>query len=315
MKVLLTGGAGFIGSAVTRTLLDHGHKVLVCDNMATGLRSNIDARCEFYEIGAESPKILDIAQTFGVEVIAHIGGNSSGEIGEIEPLNDNLWNVTSTLNLLTIAQKLKIKKFVYASSMGVYGQSDGENKLREVDQPLPISIYGSGKLCAEQYLKTFAGRNIQTTALRMFNVYGPGQNLSNPKQGMISIYMEQRLRGPKVIVRGSVDRVRDFVYIDDVCSFWLAILTNTNVKPEFSAINISTGIGTKVSRILELLGHCAGSIDIEIQENTPADQNAVIGDNTVAKNKFGWTPQVSIEEGIKRMWSWAQNQKRSEVQS
>jgi UDP-glucose 4-epimerase len=310
MHVLVTGGAGFIGSKVTRHLLDLGHEVSICDNLATGEISNIDKRAKFIEAGAESPQILNFCESERIDAIAHIGGNSSGEIGEMEPLNDISWNVVSTLNLLNVAQKLKINKFVYASSMGVYGQSDGARSLKETDSEAPISIYGAGKYCSERYLQTFASRGVNSIALRLFNVYGPGQNLKNPRQGMISIYMEQRLRGPKVIVRGSTDRVRDFVYIDDVVKAWeLALLKKDHVG--FAAVNISTGLGTKVVEVLDQIGTNAGSFEMEVQGSTPADQHAVIGDNSKAATFLGWTPETNLNDGISKMWAWAVCQKNT----
>ena len=311
MRVLVTGGAGFIGSKVATHLLNRGHQLLLCDNMATGCRTNIDPRARFIEVGAESPKLHQEMKSFGVEAVAHIGGNSSGEMGEIDPLSDIRWNVESTLNLLHAAEKLKIRRFVYASSMGVYGQPSEGQKLCEVDSGRPISVYGTGKLCSEAYLAAFASRGIGCIALRMFNVYGPGQNMANPRQGMVSNYMDQLLRGPKVIVRGSLERILDFVYIDDVVRGWELAIERSGLVDGFHAVNISTGVGSKVSEVLELMGEYAGGIEIEIQGATPADQRAVIGDNALARKFLGWQPQFAVAEGLRNMWDWAVCQKNS----
>ena len=304
MKILVTGGAGFIGSKLSATLLNRGHEVVALDNMATGLKTNLDPRAKFFEIGAESPRIFELLKDLKFDAIAHLGGNSSGEIGELNPIHDVNWNVASTLNLLSFAQIFGIKKFVYASSMGVYGQPEGMAPIQESTVCAPISIYGTGKICAENYLKLFAQRGIETLALRMFNVYGPGQNLSNPRQGMISIYMEQRLRGPKVVVKGSLDRVRDFVYIDDVVDAWTTALECSSALG-FASLNIATGVSSTVRDVLGHLESCAGPTEIEVQDPTPADQRAVVGSPILIMKTLNWRPKTELSEGISKMWSWA----------
>lgn len=309
MRVFVTGGAGFIGSRLAKRLLDDGHTVLICDNMATGLESNLDARAKTLRMGAESPDLLNELRNFKPDAIAHVGGNSSGEVGELEPMNDAQWNVLSTLNLLTIAQQLKIGKFVYASSMGVYGQSPKDHRLTESDAGNPISVYGTGKLNAERYLSTFAQRGINVVSLRMFNVYGPGQNLANPRQGMLSIYMEQLLRSPKVVVRGSLDRVRDFVFIDDVVDAWLKALSADHLTGH-QIVNIGTGVGTSVGQIFDTLRTFAGPIEIDLQSPTPADQNTIISNPSKALEVLAWKANVSLQDGLKSMWTWAKQQKQ-----
>jgi UDP-glucose 4-epimerase len=304
MRILVTGGAGFIGGKLSVNLLNRGHDVVVIDNMATGLKTNLDPRANFFEIGAESPTIFDLLKGFKFDAIAHLGGNSSGEIGELNPVHDVHWNVASTLNLLSFSQKFGISKFVYASSMGVYGQPDGFAPLLESSVCAPISIYGAGKICAENYLKLYAQRGIDTLALRMFNVYGPGQNLSNPKQGMISIYMEQRLKSPKVVVKGSLDRLRDFVYIDDVVDAWTKALEGSPVRG-FAALNLATGIASTVRDVLGHLESVAGPTDIEVHDPTPADQRAVVGSPILAMKILNWQSNTGLSEGISKMWKWA----------
>jgi UDP-glucose 4-epimerase len=304
MHILVTGGAGFIGGKLSTNLLDRGHDVFVIDNMATGLKTNLDPRAKFFEVGAESPMIFELLKNFKFDAIAHLGGNSSGENGELSPVDDINWNVVSTLNLLNLSQKFGIRRFVYASSMGVYGQPEGLAAIPESTICAPISIYGAGKICAENYLRLFAQRGMATLALRMFNVYGPGQNLSNPRQGMISIYMEQRLRGPNIVVKGSLDRVRDFVFIDDAVEAWTTALESSSGRG-FAALNIATGVSSTVRDVLVHLESCAGQTQIEVQDPTPADQRAVVGSPVLIMKTLNWRPKTELSEGISKMWSWA----------
>ncbi len=231
------------------------------------------------------------------------GGQSSGEISERRPRDDFQWNVASTLNLLVIAERLKIKKFVYASSMGIYGECKKET-FREEDAGRPISIYGAGKLAAETYLGTFASRGMTNISLRMFNVYGPGQNLENQLQGMVSIFLSQLLQTGRVMVRGSLERVRDFVYIDDIVSAWRKSIYTDALAEGFYAFNVGSGVGTTVGRLLEIFKQFAGSFDIEVTGGTPKDQFATISCNTKIRNALGWEPKVGLEEGLHRFWEW-----------
>jgi len=308
MRILISGAAGFIGSRLAIRLLDEGHKVLGCDNMATGLASNIDPRMEFIESGAESDAVFSAAKKFGIDHIAHIGGNSSGEVGEMSPLKDVQWSTMATVNLGKLAETSRVRRFVYASSMGVYGQNSTGEPFKETDCVTPLSIYGASKLACEGYLNTFARRGLSVVSLRMFNVYGPGQNLGNTKQGMVSIYMEQLLRSPKVVVRGSLQRVRDFVYIDDVVDAWCLALRNTSLPSGHETINVATGVGHTVEQLLEELRKLRGTLEIELSESTPAVQQVTVADVSKARAMLGWAAQHSLAAGLKKFWEWGKCQ-------
>ena len=303
MKILVTGAAGFIGSKLAYRLIRDGHEVLVIDNLSTGKKENVPAGARFIESCASSPSILDAISEFRADVIAHCGGQSSGEISEKRPRDDIQWNVVSTLNLLTIAERLGIKKFVCASSMGVYGECKSE-VLREEDSGQPISIYGAGKLAAEVYLNTFSKRGMTNISLRMFNVYGPGQNLENQLQGMVSIFLAQLLRSGRVVVRGSLARVRDFVYIDDVVSAWCKAIYTDALASGFYAFNVGSGVGATVGELLENVKRFAGDFEIEVTGCTPKDQFAAVSCNGRIREVLGWEPRIALTEGLERFWEW-----------
>lgn len=305
MKILVTGGAGFIGGKIATALISDGHDVTVIDNLKTSSRSGVAKRARFIEIGAESPHLPALLGDCRFNAILHAGGQSSGEIGEKHPLNDVHWNVVSTLNLLALAEARGIKKFLYASSMGVYGLLKQAAPLSEEDGGQPISIYGAGKLASETYMAAFARRGITTVSLRMFNVYGPGQNMDNQLQGMLSIYLSQLMRAKKVEVRGSLERVRDFVYIDDVADAWKRALYNDHLPTGFHVYNVASGVGMSVREALGIFKEICGDFEIRVQNSTPRDQMVTVANISKIKTELGWTPKTDLRSGLAQFWRWA----------
>ncbi|APJ04581.1 NAD-dependent epimerase/dehydratase family protein [Silvanigrella aquatica] len=309
MEILLTGGAGFIGAKVCEKLINIGHNVTIIDNMSTGLIDNINKQVNFIECGAESRLIHEKLNKFKFDAILHIGGQSSGEIGERNPLNDIQWNVVSTLNLLDYASKNNIYKFIYASSVGVYGTAmKSQNELLvENTAGNPISVYGTGKLSSEKYIDTYVKRGLVAFSLRMFNVYGPGQNMDNPDQGMISIYLSQLIKNKKLQVKGSLQRVRDFIYIDDVVNAWILALNYSDQTPIHHKINIGSGTGVTIEHITSLLKNYFGNYPLEVLSSTPADQTYTIANIENAKKILSWSPEVDLEYGLAHFYKWAIN--------
>lgn len=307
MNILVTGGAGFIGSKIAASLLADGHQITVVDNLKTGRHGGVVKGARFVEIGAESPELPTLLGDLRFDAVVHAGGQSSGEIGEKRPLDDIQWNVVSTLNLLTLAEAHGIKRFLYASSMGVYGLVKPGEPLREEDGGQPISIYGAGKQASETYLSVFAKRGITTISLRMFNVYGPGQNMDNQLQGMLSIYLSQLLRTGKVAVRGSLDRIRDFVYIDDVVGAWKCALTSDRPSAGFHPYNVASGVGMSVREALAVLKDIRGDFEVEVQAGTPQDQMSVVADVSKIREELGWTPKTDLRTGLSEFWRWAKD--------
>ena len=250
-RYLVTGGAGFIGSWVARELLNRGDSVLIIDNLSTGFKENIPLGADFIQSDCQNSSIYDELAGEKFDAIMHIAGQSSGEISFSDPAYDLRSNAESTLHLLKYALNIGCKRFLYASTMSVYGQPASDEPVSEDDQCSPISFYAVGKIASEQYLKIYQKYGIQPTALRLFNVYGPGQNLDNLRQGMLSIYLAQMIRNKKIIVKGSLDRFRDFIYIDDVVKSFLLCLDNP--KTIGGIFNIGTGVKTTVNDLLKKL--------------------------------------------------------------
>ncbi|WP_151900699.1 NAD-dependent epimerase/dehydratase family protein [Sulfurimonas hydrogeniphila] len=305
MRYLVTGGAGFIGSAIANRLLNEGNEVYVIDNLQTGHLSNIPKNTVFINEDFSKNETIEKLQNAKFDVIFHIGGQSSGEISFEDPEYDLNTNTLSTLKLLQYCVKTGCKKFVYASTMSVYGEQSNKEQFSEDDVENPKSFYAVGKLASEKYMKIFAQQyDIEYVALRYFNVYGPGQNLENLKQGMVSIYLKQFLDDSfeKVLVKGDLNRFRDLIYIDDVVD--ITIESSRNDKFKNKILNIGTGKKTTVKQILTLIkDNLQSTKDIVISKGTPGDQFGIYANNQLLLSIYD-KPLTSFEQGLKKMIEW-----------
>jgi len=303
MHILVTGGAGFIGSHLSRRLIAKGHQVTVVDNLSTGVRENVPAEADFIELDLTKPDSIQELPDQPFQVICHLAGQSSGEKSFDDPLYDFEANARSTLQLATWALKRAIPAFLYASSMGVYGQVSSQ-PVSESLAPQPISYYGASKRGAELLLEVAAQQGLRVVSFRMFNVYGPGQNLSNMKQGMVSIYLAYLLRGQPLIIKGSLERIRDLVYIDDVTAAWELALE----KQVQGVFNLGSGTGTSVRALVAALLSACGldpNYPIEQMESTLGDQFAMTADIKALHSALDWEPKISLSAGLERMVAWA----------
>ena len=206
--------------------------------------------------------------------------------------------------MLKWAMKRKVRRFLYASSMSVYGNVI-KVPVPETEVCLPLSFYGITKLTGEHYVRHFSIEGLQTTCFRMFSVYGPGQDMSNLKQGMASIFMSYIIKGETIHVKGSKDRFRDFIYIDDVVDAWLKALDEPR---SFGKVyNLGSGKRTHVYELINEEIKACGlvSYPIKYEGTTPSDQYGLYADISNIKNDLVWTPRYSLSEGLKIMTEWA----------
>lgn len=305
-KFLVTGGAGFIGSALSQKLLNHGHEVWVIDNLSTGYRSNIPAGANFIEGFCEDRALLEAMGEIAFDCIFHIAGQSSGEVSFDNPVLDMQANVQSTLVLLQYALKVNCKKVVFASSMSVYGDPC-ELPVTELSQTKPKSFYAVGKLASEHYLRIYESLGIESVSLRLFNVYGPGQNMANLRQGMASIFLAQSIQSNKIVVKGNVQRFRDFVLIDDVVEvFWRSYANDI----KSGIYNVSAGKKITVQNILDLItDESKEDITIEVAEGTLGDQYGIYGSADKLESAIDFELNKDFSEGFKNMIKWAKTLK------
>jgi UDP-glucose 4-epimerase len=302
-KVLITGVAGFIGSHIANRFISEGYEVVGVDDLSGGKEENIPAGIQF--IKGDLAKIATISQLPDhCDLILHLAGQSSGEISFDDPVADLEKNAVSTLNLIHYGIRNKSSKLVYASSMSVYG-SVPDLPIKESCHPIPLSCYGVGKLAAEGYLNVYKNQ-LPYVALRMFNVYGPGQDLNNMRQGMVSIFLAQALGSGKILVKGSTERFRDFIYIDDVVEAWFKAATNPSIRNLI--LNLGTGKRTSISYLLSEICNSVPGSEYFVEGSTPGDQNGIFPDVMQLKELLNINEFTELKLGIQLFVEWARKQ-------
>jgi len=303
-KILVTGVAGFIGSNVASRFLQEGYSVVGVDDLSGGHLDNIPEGIEFIKGD------LALASTIAMlpsdcRKILHLAGQSSGEISFDDPVADLEKNTVSTLNLIRYGIENKIERLVYASSMSTYGAVPDE-AISESHECRPLSCYGVSKHTSEGYLRVYQGM-LPSVSLRMFNVYGPGQDLSNLRQGMVSIYLAQALANGQIEVKGSTDRFRDLIFIDDVVEAWFRASTYPSALGQ--TLNLGTGVKTTVGILLERVCELVPDSSYFVQGATPGDQSGIFADVTALKSCLGMNSFVPADIGLRKFFDWARKSK------
>lgn len=305
---LVTGGAGFIGSHISRRLLEIDYNVVIVDNLSTGKRENIPPEAEFVQLDVARPDFLTQLPNRDYEAVLHLAAQSSGAISAEKPLYDMQANAASTLLLSRWCLERHIPRFLYASSMAIYGDQQAL-PVSETADCRPLSYYGVSKLNSEHLLRLASREGLSYTGFRMFSVYGPGQNLANLKQGMVSIFLAYVLKEQPIPVKGSFDRFRDFIYIDDVVSAWLKALTDSAATNQI--YNLGSGQPTTVreliTSIIQACGHNPATYEVYEDAPTPGDQFGLYADNSQLQHDLNWSPQTSLSAGIATMVDWAKS--------
>lgn len=275
------------------------------DNLSTGNIERIPQGCKFIRGDVSDPCVIAQLNGEKFDAIIHIAGQSSGEISFDDPIYDLHTNTQSTILLLKYALETGCKKFVYASSMSTYGDHKPP-KCFESAEKVPKSFYAVGKLASENYMRIYSDMGIACTALRFFNVYGVGQNLDNLRQGMASIFLAMAIRNHRILVKGSKDRFRDFVYIDDVVN---AVVKSLNRDKGYDVFNVCTGTPTTVENVIAtIIAELPYNVEVTYSEGTPGDQFGIYGDFSKIRKSLGWTPAYSFEDGMKKMVEWARKE-------
>jgi len=300
VKVLVTGGAGFIGSNLVRALVERGDDVRVLDNFSTGNRSNLaelTAEIEIVEGELRSYERVHAA-TRGVEVAFHQGALPSVPRSVQDPLTTSAVNVEATLNVLLAARDEGIRRVVFASSSSVYGNS-GELPRVETQNPDPISPYGVSKLAAERYCVSFARvYPLETVALRYFNVFGPNQDPTSQYSAAVPRFMTAIANGRPVSIYGDGEQRRDFTYVANVVDANLLAADAEGVSGH--VLNVATGRATTVNELAEAIGALlCRSVERDDQPERPGDVRDSWADVTRARESLGWTPRVGLDEGLR----------------
>lgn len=300
-KVLVTGGAGFIGSHIVDALVARGDRVTVLDNMSTGRAENLSAVRERVELVKSDLTDREAvrAAVQGVDCVFHQAALASVQRSVEKPLDTHAACVTGTLILIDEARRAKVRRIVYAASSSAYGDQPTASK-RESDLPLPISPYGAAKLAAEYYLAAFAAMgDIETVALRYFNVFGPRQDPHSEYSAVIPRFITAMLSGGQPTVYGDGQQSRDFTYVENVVAANLLASKAEGVSGR--VLNVAAG--GKIS-LLELIAALNKLLKTNVAAKHEAarvgDVRESMADITLARQFLGYEPRIGFEEGLRR---------------
>ena len=307
MHVLVTGGAGFIGSHSARALLAAGHRVTVVDDLSHGKRTAVPGGAALHVVDIRSADLAALFARERPEAVLHLAAQMDVRKSVADPLFDASVNVLGTVNVLEAARRAGVKRVVFASSGGaVYGEQDSF-PAREDHPRRPASPYGVSKLCGEEYL-AYAARafGLSTLALRYANVYGPGQD-PHGEAGVVAIFLEKMLGGAVPVINGDGLQTRDYVHVADVARINLLALQS----PVSGALNVGTGRETTVIDLSAALAkHARFARQIPHGPAKAGEQRRSVVDPAAAAAALGWKPEVGLERGLQETAAWFTEQRR-----
>lgn len=303
MRILVTGGAGFIGSHIAEAALAAGHEVCVLDNLSSGRRENVPAGARFAEVDVrDGAAVRALVEDFRPDAITHQAAQASVAVSMREPLLDASVNLIGSLNILEACRACGVKRFVFASTGGaIYGEVPEGQTANEATQPAPMSPYAASKLAVEGYLATYASLGVQSTVLRYANVYGPRQD-PHGEAGVVAIFAQRLIAGEGVRIYarqtpGDGGCVRDYVFVGEVVRANLAALEG---RLSYTVVNVGTGIPTTTAQLLatmqarlgtSVIPEQAGLREGDLQRSllSPARFRETLGDITPLHEGLGAT--------------------------
>jgi UDP-glucose 4-epimerase len=302
MRILVTGGAGFIGSHLTEALLAAGHQVRVLDNLSTGKRGNLPPHPHLELIEGDirdAEQVNRVVQ--GMETAFHLAAVASVAASVDDPVGTHGSNFLGTLNLIEAARRHSLRRLLYASSAAVYGDT-AALPVHEDSTLRPQSPYAADKLAGEHYLAFYALKyGVQWTAFRFFNIYGPRQDPSSPYSGVISIFMERARTRQPVTIYGDGGQTRDFVYVADLVE--LLIRSMKDARTHGQAMNVGRGVECSLLEMLEDLEQLSGGrVERRHEPARVGDIRHSRADVTRLRQLLDYVPDTSVRVGLSRLW-------------
>ena len=285
MNIIITGSSGFIGSKLSYELKRIGHNVIGIDKNE-GINTSV-----VKDISDES--FINFNPKCKIDIIYHLAAQSGGYRSLIDPFIDAKWNCLGTVNLISFSKKQKIKKFIYISSMAVYGNKQNVSEETLIN---PISFYGVSKYAGELQTKVLKiHNNIDYSIFRLFATYGAGQDLENNHQGILSIYLAQALKSNTIKITGKKDRVRELIHVNDVIN---ALIFGLNESSNNQVFNVTNSLPITPEYIInEISKQLNKKLNIKEIEGYPGDQTYITSKKS-RLYKYGWTPLINLQQGI-----------------
>ncbi len=311
MNIVITGGNGFLGSKLAEKFYKEDHNVTIIDKKKNSINKITEqkSKIKFIKANILSQKSLSKIKIKNNSILLHCAGQPSAAMSFQKPLDDMKKNIEGMLNIIDFSKKKKIKKIIFASTFNVYQENNKIPKLKENSVCVPKSLYANSKLSAENYLKVYAThQNIKWNILRMFNIYGPGQDPKNNFLGMISIFLNMAKNQSKIQVKGSLKRFRDFIYIDDVTDAWMRVAKD---KKNFNKIyNLGTGSKTSLKKLFQIISKVLNKkLVIEELKGTPGDFMGCYSDMGKIKKDLKFKTKTSLKNGIEKFNNWLNEKK------
>lgn len=298
MKVLVTGGAGFVGSHVVDRCVEAGHAVVVVDDLSTGRRDHVNAAARLHVADVRSPALHDVLRAEAPEVVIHLAAQASVSRSVANPHLDAEINILGSINLFEGCRGAGTQRLVYVSTGGAaYGDTDAI-PTPETHPARPISPYGVSKVSAELYLLCWeALHGLRGIVLRLANVYGPRQD-PHGEAGVVAIFSDRLVRGEPCVINGDGLQTRDYVYVGDVADAVLRAVERPQVT---GVVNIGTGVETSVVTLFERLRAAVGGRgEARHAPARPGEQRRSLLDASRARQVLGWAPRVTLDEGLRR---------------
>lgn len=298
MRILVTGGAGFVGSHVVDRLVRDGHGVSVVDNLSAGREANVDAAARLIVADIRSARLGAVVDEVRPDAVVHVAAQAAVARSVVDPVFDASVNLLGTLTLLEASRRAGVRRIVYTSTGGAaYGDTD-VLPTPEDHPARATSPYGVSKVAAERYLECWAGlTGGSVLSLRLANVFGPRQNPLG-EAGVIAIFSYRLLRGEPCLVNGDGEQTRDYVYVEDVAG----AIARALARPEVTGVvNVGTGIETTVNDLYRRLARAAGIARPAVHGPAkPGEQRRSVLDPSRAKALLGWTPTTDLDRGLER---------------
>lgn len=303
-RIIVTGGAGFIGSHVAERFHIHGYETLIIDNLSSGSKTNIPSASHFEELDLSSTKISSLIRTFKPDAIYHYAAQIDVRKSVQDPVFDANENIINTLRLVELGRSYGMQYFAFASSGGaIYGEaSNGPQSESYPEQP--VSPYGVAKLSVDKYLASLHHQHaLKSCSMRFSNVYGPRQG-SRGEAGVVSIFIKNARHGKPIIINGSGTQTRDFVYVEDLAD--AAVLTLQ--RQPLGVINFGTGLETTIHTLAhQIVNLCGKQGGVTHAEGIQGEQVRSVLNSSRAKSLLNWTPKTDLASGLKKTVDWFYN--------